>query len=217
MNIVATWAFPLAILINLPFEHGILGTLSNWLGSPQTSLGASISNFWQTRLCYLRASNGNNFREARDRSEDERRVRISAYYLLSCLNQVELGFNIAHDDPVDRDRHDEHLKELVSKIMYGLFQPLSEPISEDRRLTRALLSVLANQLRINRRRGMVPTLLGLVTFYFAVAFSMVLAFGDLSDSTSIFVLDVGNFFSWVPILVVFFLLDRNPGNSAHQA
>lgn len=94
--------------------------------------------------------------------------------------------------------------------------PRQEDCDENIQLTTALLSVLARQLRINRRRGMIPTLLSLLTFYLAFAFSIVLAFSDLSDSTSIFVLDIGIFFSWVPILVVSFLLDRNPGDSKHQ-
>jgi hypothetical protein len=140
---------------------------------------------------------------------------------LSCFNQFDLGFDAAHDSD-DRQQpqlHERKLKELISTLIYGLFRPLLVPEAAlpDIQLTRTQLFVLASQLRINRRRGMVPALLSLVTFYLAFAFSVVLAFSDWSDSTSIFVLDVGIFFSWVPILVVFFLLDRNPSNSTHQA
>lgn len=54
--------FPLAILIHLPFEYGaIWSAISNWLGSPQTSLTASIWNFWQTRQCHMRATGRSNF------------------------------------------------------------------------------------------------------------------------------------------------------------
>jgi hypothetical protein len=51
MTIAATWIFPLAILLSLHFESGTRATLaaiSNWLGSSQTALTATLFNVVQT-------------------------------------------------------------------------------------------------------------------------------------------------------------------------
>ena len=70
---------------------------------------------------------------------------------------------------------------------------------------------------MHRRRGVVPTLANLAVFLLAYIFSIVLAFSDLSESTTVFVLDLALLFSWLPVLVVFAIVDRNPVSSTHQA
>ncbi|KAM7219123.1 hypothetical protein V8F06_005561 [Rhypophila decipiens] len=274
VGILATWVFPLAILLGLPFEshhrHRIRRTLSaigTWLGTPQTALTASIWNFRSTRECYRRARDA-GLRQA---------SWVDAYYLLSCFNQFELkvgsrGDQVRqmigpeHGGDVNVDRlTDEEI--FLQTLVYGLFRPLSNvsmrahghgdadeiplrelpreahgPLINDAarhepnprltqhqrasltaieeveiQLTTELLSALAFQIRMHRRRGVIPTLSSLATFLMAFVFSVVLAFGDLSDSTTIFVLDLGVFFSWLPVLVIFAVVDRNPISSERVA
>jgi hypothetical protein len=228
LSISATWIFPLAILFCLPYEslhhkrkRKTLAALSYWLGSPQTSLTASVWNFYQTRSCRQRTRAGDSGPEWKD-----------AFYVLSCFNQFVLpGLEIqARDDDEDR------LK-LLHTLVYGLFLPLStsrkevifdlERVEEQRErerreqlekdLIKELLSTLAYQLRMLRRRGVVPTLASLVTFLLAFVFSVILAFADLKESTTVFILDLALLFSWLPVLVIFTIVDRNPISSERQA
>ncbi|KAK1757030.1 hypothetical protein QBC47DRAFT_443745 [Echria macrotheca] len=270
LNILATWVFPLAILITLPWGQGgrnLLEALSHWLGSPQTALTATLWNFWQMRLCYLWASRQNRpqdgrnipqagfvgrliswvayvkrgtislwraaMRSTRGRSDSTRplidppntapvSVYNNAMFVLSAFNQVDLGFEKPHDTRADpREEEGGNLNKLLSTLLYGIFRPLSLgglSLREQKNveLTTALLEILSTQLRINRRRGVIPMLLSLVTFYMAFSFSVALAFGDMGDSTSIFVLDIGIFFSYVPVEVCLLLLDRSPNDSDAQ-
>jgi len=227
--VVSTWIFPLAILFSLPFERNILVSATNWLGSPQTALTASIWNFWQIRQCYHRAipdflregcfvSKAWRFirgpsEEEMERMTENDRSRINAFYVLSCFNQFDLGFDRVHPNTTS------HI--YLTTLLYGLFRPLATPRDpnepeNDIAKTKVLLSILVQELRKNRRKGVFQTLLSLVIFMMAFGFSIVLAFDDLSSSTSIFVLDIGIFYLWVPVLVVFFILDRNPADSKHQ-
>ncbi|KAK3323067.1 hypothetical protein B0H66DRAFT_621255 [Apodospora peruviana] len=202
LNIVATWVFPLSILLGLPFEsyhrkkvRRTLAAVSYWLGSPQTSLTAAVWNFRQTRDCH---------RRVRDASMS--RIWADSYYVLSCFNQFELGL----EEPK------KQLPIFLRTLVYALFRPLASRQQEIKLVTE-LLSALAFQLRMHRRRGVIPTLASLGTFLLAFIFSLVLAFGDLSDSTTIFVLDLGIFFSWLPVLVILTIVDRNPVSSERQA
>jgi len=141
------------------------------------------------------------------------RSRINAFYVLSCFNQFDLGFDRVHPNTTSRI--------CLTTLLYGLFRPLATPRDpnepeNDIAQTKVLLSILVQELRKNRRKGVFQTLLSLVIFMMAFGFSIVLEFDDLSSSTSIFVLDISIFYLWVPVLVVFFILDRNPADSKHQ-
>jgi hypothetical protein len=228
LSISATWIFPLAILFCLPFEslhqkkkRKTLAALSYWLGSPQTSLTASVWNFYQTRRCRQRIRAGHSLQEWKD-----------AFYVLSCFNQFVLpSLRIQAEDGISQstEQNEDRLK-LLHTLVYGLFLPLSsarkevppDPEREQREqlekdLIKELLSTLAFQLRMLRRRGVIPILASLVTFLLAFVFSVTLAFADLKESTAVFILDLALLFSWLPVLVVFTIVDRNPVSSERQA
>jgi hypothetical protein len=233
LSIGATWIFPLAILFSLPYEslhhkkkRKTLAALSYWLGSPQTSLTASVWNFRQTRRCRRRIKDGD---------EPERK---DAFYVLSCFNQFDLwsrqkqvvgGSSQVGDGSSQETEHkpEEDQRKLLHTLVYGLFRPLSsaqtnahfDPDRErlEKALIKELLSTLAFQLRMLRRRGVIPILASLVIFLLAFVFSVVLAFSDLKESTSVFILDLALLFSWLPVLVIFTIVDRNPISSERQA
>jgi hypothetical protein len=123
---------------------------------------------------------------------------------------------------VEGDQH-----KLLYTLVDGLFRPLSsaqinehfDPERErfEKALIKELLSTLAFELRMLRRRGVVPILSSLLIFLLAFIFSVVLAFADLKESTSVFILDLALLFSWLPVLVIFTIVDRNPVSSERQA
>ncbi|KAK4209604.1 hypothetical protein QBC37DRAFT_323642 [Rhypophila decipiens] len=205
LSMVATWIFPLAIALSLPYEAfhrrkfiRTLGATVNWLGSPQTALTATIFNFRQIRQA-RRLSGG------RTRPGDSNLNWNDAFYVLTCMSQYDIvGITLQH----------------LETLMYGLFRPaVHEAGSDDDEsalLTHQLLSQLAFQLRMLRRRAVIPTLASLGTFLVAYVFSVVLSFAELTDSASVDQLALGLLWSWLPVLVMFTIVDRNPvsGNRA---
>lgn len=199
LEMVATWIFPLAIVFNLPYDSlhqkkwwGTIQTVLNWGGSPQTALTHTIWNVRQIRHCHRMAKSSNNLDK-------------DAYYVLSCLGQFEL--------PKD----DKFYRALV----YGLFRPLSSShdpdYDPDYYYTARLLSMLAFQLRMLRRRGVIPTLLSLLTFIAAFVFSLLLAFHEDAGNRTGSPLTLGLLYCWLPLLVIFTVIDRNPVSADRSA
>ena len=202
LSLVATWIFPLTIVLSLPYEalHGkrkILRTIAvtiNWLGSPQTALTATIHNFRQIRRAHQWAM------QEQGHSNPSTERWNDAMHVLTCFSQYEIT-----------DISNEHL----TTLFYGLFRTTDthhQTIDgrNDGLLTRQLLSQLAFQLRILRRRTVVPTPANLATFLVAFVLSVVLSLAELGESSSVDPLILGLLFSWLPVLVIFATVDPNP-------
>ncbi|KAJ4358910.1 hypothetical protein N0V95_002616 [Ascochyta clinopodiicola] len=69
---------------------------------------------------------------------------------------------------------------------------------------------LAQDLRSNRRRGVVPIFISTLWFILALGISIEAAFGDLGSNPQAHNLAMGLFVSWLPILILCSILDRNP-------
>lgn len=118
-------------------------------------------------------------------------------------------------------------------LVYGLFRPqahippaLQSQLQDDAGniypidvvLTEELLVTLAYQLRMLRRRGVLPTFFSLVMFLVAFIFSVVLTFGNFDDDNiNVIYMSIGLFVLWLPILVMFSIVDRNPVSSERSA
>jgi len=76
--------------------------------------------------------------------------------------------------------------------------------------TTELLEGMASQLRVLRRRGVYPAFLSILLFYIAYAISLVMAFANIGDRTTTHSLAVGILISWLPNLLLFAIIDRNP-------
>jgi hypothetical protein len=195
---VTTWIFPLAIVLSLPYEslhsHRFIGTMTailNWLGSPQTALTATIFNFHQIRKAHRRAKNSPPAHSS---------TWNDVYYVISCLNQFDVTSHINKQD-----------NEFFKVLVYGLYSPiLSDPHDAAAKYTRSLLAVIAHQLRMCRRRGMIPIMLSLGTFLVAFVFSIVLSFAQVGEHTKVDMLVLGLLFTWLPMLVIFTNVDRTP-------
>ena len=102
---------------------------------------------------------------------------------------------------------------MLKALIYGVFRPLSADRKRDVYLTRQLLVMLAFQLRMYRRRAVIPTLANLGVFLIAYIFSVILAFAQLGDENTPFSLAFGLLVTWLPLLVIFSIVDRNPISS----
>ncbi|KAM7205165.1 hypothetical protein V8F20_003302 [Naviculisporaceae sp. PSN 640] len=215
LGIISNWVLPIiALLAALPYDslhrrnakapwyHGrvarTLGALLNWLGSPQTALTATLFNIHQIRKCYLET---NPAGVAADNNHQP--AKKDAYYVLSALGQFQFR---------DPDSPDER---LLLALVYGLFRPIMDgPREEDapeaRIKTKELLQEMAFQLRMLRRRGVYPALVSIVVFFVAYGVSLVLAFGGLGDRATAHSMALGLLVSWLPLMVLFTILDRNP-------
>lgn len=106
-------------------------------------------------------------------------------------------------------------------------QPLAGNVEDPALIyTRQLLSEIAFQLRMLRRRAVIPTLASLGTFLVAYISSVVLSFANVAPSGSVDQLGLGLLYTWLPVLVIFTIVDRNPvsggcaryvHNPSHQA
>ena len=225
---MSNWILPIvALLAALPYDslHGrgpdtkeswyrgrifrTLGALCNWLGSPQTALTATLFNIHQMRAC-LRATrpSGRNIAG----NGDLERLKMDAYYVLSCLGQFQLN-----EDPS---------VPFLEILVYGLFRPfigiggearftpdcpeVEDRVEDAETMTTELLREMAFHLRMLRRRGVYPAIINILVFFIAFAISLVLALGDVGEATTGHVLTLGALFSWLPLLVLFTILDRNP-------
>ena len=230
---IATWIFPLAIVLSLPYEsmhntrsrrtsfgfsplrrsgrtlsatlhwlarlrHSFATTL-RWVGSPQTALTATSYNFIQTWRAHSQTPldlEGNPLSTWND-----------ALYVLTCLNQFEL---IGPDDQPGRYQH------FYIPLLYGLLRPTVDPNQDahsDKEILRQLLSVLAFQLRMLRRRAVIPALASLGVYIVAFVISVSILFIEVGPGAMVAPLVLGLLFNWLLVLVGFTIIDRDPISS----
>jgi hypothetical protein len=61
-----------------------------------------------------------------------------------------------------------------------------------------------------RRRGVYPSFVSIFLFFIAYAVSLILAFASVGERTTAHSLALGILLSWLPLMVLFTILDRNP-------
>lgn len=182
----------------------------NWLGSPQMSLTATIFNFRQFREAHRRV--------LREVNGGTAHLHSAAYFVLCSLNQFD-GLRLVAQSQTAQGGAPARPTRALGVLVYGLFRPMSgeQQDDDDVQLTEQLLLALAFELRMLRRRGVIPMLANLGTFLVAFIFSVVLAFAELDNGNTPFPLAFGLLVTWVPLLVVFTIVDRNPVSSERTA
>ena len=69
---------------------------------------------------------------------------------------------------------------------------------------------LAQSLRVSRKRGVVPVFFSFMWFTFALVISVQSAFGQIGLNETAHDLAIGLLLSWLPVLVLVTIVDRNP-------
>jgi len=162
---VTTWILPvLALVTQLPFESSktnklhILQSLLYWCGSPAIAIGTTLFNIHCISKCASYTTLNNR--------KMNRRNRI--FYVLSVLNQYQYPTITDNICAIDRDE----------ALFYGLFHPLSQEDDQSVAKSRDLITMLAFQLRMSRRKMVYPVAITIIWFLIAFIFSVVLAFGQ---------------------------------------
>lgn len=137
-----------------------------------------------------------------------------SFYILMNLNQYKMKPVISMT------------REAEGLLRIALFSTSLQPISRKKSLSQMRYR-LAQELRSNRRRGVVPIFISTLWFVFALGISVeagmfilvsmtnlylssVVAFGDVGSNLQAHTLAMGLFISWLPILILCSILDRNP-------
>jgi hypothetical protein len=68
-----------------------------------------------------------------------------------------------------------------------------------------------------RRRSVIPTLASLGVFLVAFVISVALAFAEIGEYRTGTPLILGLLYCWLPLLVIFTIIDRNPVSSERSA
>jgi hypothetical protein len=120
-----------------------------------------------------------------------------SFYLLMTMNQYTMNERVA-----------------ARKSSEGLLRIVL--FSKDLQLRDSDLSLkdtrqkLAEELREGRKRGVVPVFISTMWFLFALAISIQGAFGFLGENTTAHDLALGFLLSWLPVLILGSIVDRNP-------
>ncbi|EPE30896.1 hypothetical protein GLAREA_03863 [Glarea lozoyensis ATCC 20868] len=214
LSIISNWVLPiLALLAAFPFDsihkshgrlcfnkqpgrvRGTLLALVNWIGSPQLALSAILFSIYQNVVC------------ARDAAgEPSEAVSALDGDLIEMQPPGNPGAQLNMTPTQIQAR-----KNAYYVVSYHNEDPLElEKQEKVQQWTGELLHAMASQLRVLRRLGVRPAFLSISLFCVAYAISVFMAFGNIGDRTTTHSLAVGILISWLPILLLFAIVDRNP-------
>ena len=69
---------------------------------------------------------------------------------------------------------------------------------------------LAQSLRENRKKGVVPVFVSVMWFLFSLTISIQASFGDLGNNQTAHDLALGLLLGWLPVMILVTIVDRNP-------
>ena len=197
---ITTWILPIiSIIAQAPFESNAKRrtflAVVRWIGSPIASLSAILWNIKASAKCAMLVdmsvpydsfpAEGSTFAHVRD-----------SFYILEVMNQFSIDPNV---DAIVGER-------LLRIALFSNDITLPEKGSSLIQKRQAL----AVSLREGRRRGIVAVYVSLLWFLSSLAISIVDAFGSLGENVQAHDLALGLLLSWVPVLILTSIVDRNP-------
>lgn len=204
-SILTTWVLPIiGLLTSLPYEslsekkRKNLEAFGNWIGAPAAALTTTIWNISMIQRCRMLVYS--------TEEPDMQPLLRDSLYVLSCINQYQYPRNLDH--PLAYERRDIALLRGVLAPYVNHDEVNFPPLL--RKKVNSLTMHLAFQLRLYRRKGVYPLWFSLIWFLLAFIFSIVIAFASLGDNTTAHSLALGLLLSWMPILVLATIIDRNP-------
>ncbi|KAH7074571.1 hypothetical protein BKA63DRAFT_316279 [Paraphoma chrysanthemicola] len=198
---ITTWVLPiLGTLLQAPFESNAfwrtIKAMNRWIGSPITSLACILWDIEISGKCALFVDMSVPYNETPDENSEFASMRDS-FYILMNLNQYKMK------PVISMTREAEGLLRIV------LFSKDLKLVGRKKTLSHMRFR-LAQDLRSNRRRGVVPIFISTLWFILALGISIEAAFGDIGSNLQAHNLAMGLFVSWFPILILCSILDRNP-------
>ncbi|PMD31569.1 hypothetical protein L207DRAFT_501269 [Hyaloscypha variabilis F] len=206
-NTITTWVFPIiGILLQAPFEsnntRGTLLALLRWLGSPLSSLSYIFWNIKVSGRAALIVDMATRYQEFPGPKSDFSAIRDS-FYILTVMNQYTIN---------KRMRTHPYGPDIAKKLLRtALFDELlvvnGEKLSKIRKRT-------ADHLRQSRKQGVVAVFISMGWFLFSLAISIQAVFSDIGPIEQADNLGLGLMLSWIPVLILSGIVDRNPANSS---
>jgi len=235
---ITTWILPIVgILLQAPFNSNAffetVFSLARWIGSPMASLSYILWNIKVSGKCallvdlaaeYEDESNGPDFLSIRD-----------SFYLLITMNQYTMKDHVRQKKEAEdllrialfskdlrllrpgcRPDSDIYRTWLANSLGAQPPQPAlqvngqSPPRLESKEELNRLRQSLATELRMKRRRGVVPVFISTLWFVFSLILSIQAAFGFLGNNAQAHDLALGLLLAWLPVLILSSIVDRNP-------
>ncbi|KAJ8106810.1 hypothetical protein OPT61_g9296 [Boeremia exigua] len=198
---LTTWILPiLGTLLQAPFESNAfwrtIKACNRWIGSPISSLATILWDVGISGKCALFVDMAVPYDSTPDQHSEFASIRDS-FYILMNLNQYKMKPVISMT------------REAEGLLRIALFSKELKLIGTHKTLSQKRLK-LAHDLRSNRRKGVVPIFLSTLWFILALGISIEAAFGDLGSNLQAHNLAMGLFISWLPIIILCSILDRNP-------
>ncbi|PNS17833.1 hypothetical protein CAC42_10 [Sphaceloma murrayae] len=220
-NTITTWILPIiGVLLQAPFESNktwkTFEAIARWVGSPIASLSYTL---WNVRVLGRCASmvdmstliDGPD----RDQTQDFNDMRDSLF-ILGAMNQyIMTRFKREGNDPSEPKWGGPAAEGLLRIILFSKDLPLKSTCDCHQRhaVPKSLVAErrkIAHNLRVRRRRGIVPVFVSTMWFLFALALSIQSAFGQLGENAVAHDLALGLVLGWLPVLVLCSIVDRNP-------
>lgn len=202
-NTITTWILPImGMLLQAPFESNkfrkTMSALCRWVGSPIASLSYILWNIKVTSKCALLVDMATRYEELPAEDSEFAQIRDS-FYILSVMNQYAIK---ARMPGVEAEK-------LLRIALFSDSLKLVPAEDETRSLVKRRQK-LARSLREGRKRGIVPVFISLMWFLFSLGLSIQTAFGSLGENATAHDLALGLVLSWLPILILSGIVDRNP-------
>ena len=203
---ITTWVLPaIGLLVQAPWETNkvlpTIRTLGRWVGSPIATLSYTLWNVKVISKCALMLDMAVGYGEKPDRDSTFGEMRDSLY-ILSVMNQYG----------VFEDWQPLHAEKLLRIALFSDALRLSSDEDAQHSLP-PRRQTLAQQLRRDRKKGVVPVFLTMFWFLFALAISIQAAFSVIGDNETAHDLALGLVLSWLPVLIVVSVVDRNPSSA----
>lgn len=199
---ITTWVLPMiGLLLQAPFESNAKRrtflALIRWAGSPIAALFHVLWNIKNTAKCALMVDMSVPYRDFPSEDSDFGQMRDS-FGILSVMNQFSV-------DPTLNAGAGEKLIR-IALFSNELVMTDGGPTLAQRRRD------LATNVREGRRRGVVPVFITIMWFIFALVLSLADAFDNdnIGNNQLAHNLAMGLLLSWIPILILTGIVDRNP-------
>lgn len=206
---LTTWIFPvLGILLQAPFTSNAFWAtvfaLARWIGNPIASLTYVLWNITVTGTCALLVDLSVSAETMPTDPAHEDTAFFSvrdSFYLLCVMNQYTIR---------SEARRSESAKSLLKVVLFSDDLEVLDSNTGTRTDIDDRRHRLADNIRQARRRGAVPVFLSDLWFLFSLSISVQSAFGLLGLNSEAHDLALGCLFSWLPVLILGSVIDRNP-------